>query len=169
MFHVFSQFILEKLMTPLFKKLNFKSQNECLILNPPESFNAELEQIRPFTTIQKNLDSLDSVSFALIFLTQQAEIKNAINTIAPKLIDDAVLWFCYPKKTSKKYSSDINRDSGWDSLGEHQFEPVRMVAIDEDWSALRFRKVTMIKKLTRNDAMLLSEDGKIRKVKSPNG
>ncbi|NCP83458.1 MAG: hypothetical protein GW823_00895 [Bacteroidetes bacterium] len=156
-------------MTPLFKKLNFKDQTVCFILNAPESFNIDLEQIRPFTTIQTNLNSLDSVSFALLFLTQQAEIEKTLNAVAPKLIDDAVLWFCYPKKSSKKYSSDINRDSGWESLGEHQFEPVRMVAIDEDWSALRFRKVNLIKKITRNESMLLSEAGKRRKVKSPNG
>jgi len=158
-----------KLMTPLFKKLNFKGQNECFILNSPESFDAELELIRPFTTVQKNLDSLNSVSFALLFLTQQAEIEKTIHTIDSKLIDDAVLWFCYPKKSSKKYTSDINRDSGWESLGAHQFEPVRMVAIDEDWSALRFRKANLIKKLTRNDSMLLSEAGKQRKDNSQNG
>jgi hypothetical protein len=34
-------------------------------------------------------------------------------------------------------------------LGAAGFEPVRMVAVDEDWSALRFRRVGFIKTLTR--------------------
>ena len=37
-------------------------------------------------------------------------------------------------------------------------KPVRMVAIDEDWSALRFRKAEHIKTMTRSFAM--SEAGK---------
>ena len=33
--------------------------------------------------------------------------------------------------------------------GAAGFEPVRMVAIDEDWSALRFRRAEFIKTMTR--------------------
>jgi hypothetical protein len=32
-------------------------------------------------------------------------------------------------------------------LGEYNLEPVRQVAIDKDWSALRFRRVDKIKTL----------------------
>ena len=32
-----------------------------------------------------------------------------------------------------------------------------MVAIDEDWSALRFRRVEFIKKMTRRKSMTISE------------
>jgi len=54
-----------------------------------------------------------------------------------------------PQATSKRYKSEINRDTGWQALGQAGFEPVRAVAIDEDWSALRFRRVEFIKTLTR--------------------
>jgi len=60
-----------------------------------------------------------------------------------------VVWFAYPKGSSKKYTSQINRDNGWAVLGKAGFEPVRMVAIDEDWSAVRFRRVEFIKTMTR--------------------
>ena len=46
----------------------------------------------------------------------------------------------YPKVSSKKYTTDYNRDSGWNLLGEWGMEPVRQVAIDQDWSALAFPK-----------------------------
>jgi hypothetical protein len=61
------------------------------------------------------------------------------------LMDDGVLWFCYPKKTSKKYSSDIDRDHGWKVLNDSGLYGIRMVAIDKDWSALRFRNKKYIK------------------------
>jgi hypothetical protein len=73
-----------------------------------------------------------------------------------------VIWFAYPKGSSKKYKSEINRDSGWKVLGEAGFEPVRMVAIDEDWSAVRFRRVEFIKTLTRGKEHRMSAGGKAR-------
>ena len=53
----------------------------------------------------------------------------------------------YPKKTSKKYSATVSRDEGWGPLGENGYETVRLIALDEDWSILRFRK-TVNKKST---------------------
>ena len=61
------------------------------------------------------------------------------------LMADGVLWFCYPKKTSKKYHSDIDRDHGWKILNDSGLNGIRMVAIDKDWSALRFRNKKYIK------------------------
>jgi len=57
---------------------------------------------------------------------------------------DPLLWFAYPKGSSKKYRCAFNRDTGWDVLKSLGFDTVRAVAIDEDWSALRFRRVECI-------------------------
>ncbi len=114
----------------------------------------------------RTTDPVISVAFALIFVTRQSEIDTLIPQIAPGLAGDAVLWMCYPKKTSKNYKCNFNRDTGWQLLGDYSLEPVRMVAIDEDWSALRFRKVEYIKKMTRNFGAL-SEAGKIKSGQQP--
>jgi len=53
--------------------------------------------------------------------------------------------FAYPKGTSKKYKCDFNRDTGWDKLKEAGFDTVRSIAIDEDWTGLRFRRKEFIK------------------------
>jgi hypothetical protein len=67
--------------------------------------------------------------------------------------DDEVIWLAYPKLSSKKYTCEFNRDTGWQALGDIGFEGVRMVAIDEDWSALRFRRAENIKTIIRSFAM----------------
>ena len=79
-----------------------------------------------------------------------------------QIMSAAVLWFAYPKKSSKLYRSDINRDAGWDVLGKFGFEPVRQIALNEHWSALRFRVVAEIKNLTRRTFMAISEEAKKR-------
>ncbi|MAF63879.1 MULTISPECIES: hypothetical protein [Pseudomonadota] len=45
--------------------------------------------------------------------------------------------------------SDITRDDGWESLAAQDLLPVTQVAIDNDWSALRFRYRDEIARLTR--------------------
>ena len=102
------------------------------------------------------------VRFAIAFVITQKELDEASEALAASAEGDAILWFAYPKKSSKKYRCEFNRDSGWNVLGKAGFEGVRMVAIDDDWSALRFRRVEFVKSLTRRESFALSEGGKKR-------
>jgi hypothetical protein len=149
-------------MTPLFKKLNFKDQKSILIINSPASFEKELQEMESITTIHKEFKKAKEIEFAICFATKQSQIDQCIRDIYPRLKGDAILWMCYPKGTSKKYKCDFNRDTGWHVLGQYNLEPVRAVAIDEDWSALRFRKVEFIKKITRRESFALTDDAKKR-------
>jgi len=135
-------------MPTIFEKLNFKDQPEILLLNAPASFEPELAALQG-VTIQRSVQSVGKITFALAFVIQQQQVNDLAAAIAPKAQGDAVIWFAYPKGTSKKYKCEFNRDNGWDALRQAGFEGVRMVAIDEDWSALRFRRVGYIKSMTR--------------------
>ena len=135
-------------MSAIFKKLNLKDQKEILVLNPPSSFEPELAALTD-VTIQQDIKSLKNIEFSLVFVTKQAEVDSLASAIAQRSEGDAILWFAYPKASSKKYTCEFNRDTGWDALGELGFEAVRQVAVDADWSALRFRRVEFIKILTR--------------------
>jgi len=107
------------------------------------------------------------VSFSLTFLMTQAEVDSLAPAIARKAQGDALLWFAYPKGSSKKYRSQIDRDHGWDVLGREGFEPVRMVAIDEDWSAVRFRRKSFIKVMTRSKSYQLTARARKRGTDLP--
>ena len=131
-------------MPSTFEKLNLKNQTTILVLNPPASFEPELAALHGVTVL-RNLQPLDAIDFSLAFVTTQQQVDTLAAAIASRAKGDAVVWFAYPKGTSKKYKSEINRDTGWQALGQAGFEPVRAVAIDEDWSALRFRRVEFIK------------------------
>lgn len=149
-------------MTPLFKKLNFKDQKSIIALNYPPTFESELAGMKDFAVITKDLQAAKEIEFVIVFVTMQSEVDNFVKEINAKLKGDAVIWFCYPKGTSKNYKCDFNRDTGWTSFGELGLEPVRMVAIDDDWSALRFRKVEFIKKITRRESFALTAEAKKR-------
>ena len=148
-------------MASVFSKLNLKDQKELLILNAPESFEPELAALAG-VAIVRDVNEVSEIAFSLAFVTTQQQVDETTKSVAAKTKGDAVVWFAYPKGSSKKYKCDFNRDSGWHELGKAGFEPVRQVAIDEDWSALRFRRVEFIKKLTRQESFALTEEGKAR-------
>jgi len=131
-------------MSPLFNKLNLKDQNEILVVNAPASFDTELALLDA-VTIRRDVAKSRQCQFALVFAVKQTEVDKYSEALAGKLEGDAILWFAYPKGSSKKYQCDFNRDTGWDVLRSLGFDTVRMVAIDADWSALRFRRVEFIR------------------------
>lgn len=140
-------------MHPVFQKLNYKGQSPIRVLNAPPTLLPVLEEMRPLTTILTTLTGAKNAPFVLAFATRKAEVDKLAPRIAKAAPGDAVIWIAYPKGTSKNYSCDFNRDNGWDQLGVHGFEPVRQVAIDADWTALRFRRAGFIKTMTRTFAM----------------
>jgi len=131
-------------MNPVFRKLNLKNQTQILVLSAPSSFEPELASLRG-VTVAREIAQTQSVDFALAFVTNQAALESVVPAIVERAVGDAVLWFAYPKLSSKKYHSDLNRDEGWAVLAAAGFRPVRQVAIDADWSAVRFRRVEFVK------------------------
>jgi hypothetical protein len=140
---------------PTFAKLNLKDQAEIVILNAPASFEPELKSLKG-VTVRRNAKGGD-IDFSLAFVMTQKDVDTLGPQVAKKAKGDAIVWFAYPKGSSKKYKSQINRDNGWAVMGKAGFEPVRMVAIDEDWSALRFRRVEFIKTMNRPDEVRLTK------------
>lgn len=152
--------------TALFKKMTFGLSPHAVVLHAPDSFSSELEAMRAETDVFENIPEHEPVSFALVFVQTLEGIETAVASLQNRLVEDPQLWFAYPKGTSKKYTCELNRDAGWQALGKAGFEPVRQVAIDEDWSALRFRHVHFIKQMKRSQTMALSNTGKERTRKS---
>ena len=131
-------------MANLFEKLNLGSRQEIVVLNAPASFEPELAKL-PVITIHHHLESVTEADFWLAFVTRKKEVGKLAPQVAKRAKGDAIVWFAYPKGTSKKYTCDFNRDTGWNVLKKAGFDTVRAVAIDADWTALRFRRVEYIK------------------------
>jgi hypothetical protein len=123
----------------IFDKLNLKDQEAVVVINSPPSFESELRRLKG-VKILRDAQGVSSVEFAIVFVTQRKEVDRAARDLIKKSAPDATLWFAYPKGTSKTIKSEVNRDKGWDAMNGAGFDTVRLVAIDTDWSALRFRR-----------------------------
>ena len=153
------------LMNPVIKKLQYKLQEEVLIVDAPAEFKEVKADWKKTAKIHTEAAGSKTFSFALIFVKTEADVKKAAKNYIKLLEPDAVSWMAYPKKTSKKYTSEITRENGWSALGELGYEGVAMVSIDEDWTAFRFRKADYIKTMKRRQEMAMSKEGKERTKK----
>lgn len=132
-------------MKTLLEKLNYKGQKRIAVINIEKDFTLDSNNELINTVIDNEIDLKYPYDYMIIFVRKVSDVEKIAPVALHNLVADGVLWFCYPKKTSRKYSSDIDRDHGWKALNDTGFFGIRMVAIDEDWSALRFRNRKYIK------------------------
>jgi len=132
-------------MKNLLDKLNYKGQNRIALINAGvktfQTLSKELKDVQ----IDKEIDPRYPYGFMILFVKSVSEVEFFAPIALHNLLADGVLWFCYPKKSSKKYTSDLERDNVWKALNDFGFHGIRLVAVDEDWSAMRFRNVKYIK------------------------
>ena len=132
-------------MKNLLDKLNYKGQKRISVLNAEEDFINSISTDLNNVIIDQKIDPRYPYEFIIIFVKSETEVEMFGPVILHNLIADGILWFCYPKKTSKKFKSEIDRDHGWKLLNDSGLHGIRLVAIDKDWSALRFRNKKYIK------------------------
>jgi hypothetical protein len=133
----------------LLSKLNYKVQDRIAIINAEEKFLISLADELKNVVVDKVTDPRYPYNFMIIFVRSVKEVEHHTPFALHNLYADGVLWFCYPKKSSKNYSSDLDRDHGWKVLNDSGFHGIRIVSIDNDWSALRFRNIKYIKSLQK--------------------
>jgi len=148
-------------MSSLWKKLNLKDQRQVAVLDAPASFAPALEQLSAVDVITR-LEAVTGVELLLAFVTRAAEVEALAAWLGPNAPGDPIIWLAYPKARSKHATSELNRDTGWRPLGIAGFEAVRQVAIDDDWSALRFRRVEHIKTMKRDHRRAMTPEGKTK-------
>lgn len=110
----------------LAKKLNLKDTSSLRILHKP-------------TSVQ--LDDVSSDAKAegvIVFVTKSKDLSKAKPAFEAAR-EDKIAWIAYPK--AGQLGTDLNRDILWTEVGklDPKIKPVRQVALDDVWSALRFR------------------------------
>ncbi len=133
-------------MDPLLKKMNWKEGMKIRVWNLPTELSELVESWEKEGLMAYEKEKSD---FMLAFVHTEQEVEKYFIQMHELAPEDEAIWLAYPKGTSRKYKSQINRDKGWKFLGQFEYEGVRQIAIDEDWSALRFRSVRFIKTMKR--------------------
>jgi len=91
--------------------------------------------IEPLPEGARVVDALADATVGLMFVDSAAATRAMCDTHRDELTRPTILWIAYPKGNK----ADINRDSLWKIVAEYGLRPNSQVAVDDTWSALRFR------------------------------
>ena len=121
---------------PVARKLGMNLGMRALIIAPPPGYLKLLTPVPDGLTVSSRADGM--YPFVPVFATRLAEIGTFAKKLPKHAAPNALVWISYPKKTSK-VEGDLSRDVIREAMGGTGWRAVSIVAIDEVWSALRFR------------------------------
>jgi hypothetical protein len=117
--------------------MSAKSIAEKLLIKPGGTVWASdperLDLVQPLPDGVHRADLAEATT-ALVFADDSASLRATLAAHGD-LHAPSACWVLYPKGNR----TDVNRDSLWPILSEHGMRPISQVAVDETWSALRFR------------------------------
>ncbi len=79
----------------------------------------------------------DAAGAVLAFALTAADLTTTADAAIRAAREDRLAWIAYPK--AGQLGTDLNRDSLARAVSELGVRPVRQIALDDTWSALRFR------------------------------
>ncbi|HEY3007671.1 MAG TPA: hypothetical protein VGJ63_06330 [Micromonosporaceae bacterium] len=119
--------------------MSAKTVAEKLLIEPDSavwvSEAGHRDLLEPLPAGARHVEELESANTAVVFARDAASLRSILQRHGGKLTRPDTLWVAYPKAGR----SDINRDSLWPNLAEYGLRPIGQVAVDNVWSALRFR------------------------------
>jgi len=129
-------------MTSIVKKLGLKPGMRALLVDAPSGYMKALAPLPDHVEVSRSLGSAHE--FVQFFATKKSEITKSARKLLQSAAPGALVWLTYPKKTSG-VESDLNREAVWAAMEGTGWRPVSQIAIDDVWSALRFRPTQDVK------------------------
>jgi len=114
----------------------------ALVISAPSGYIDSLVPLPDRVEVSESLGSAHD--FVQFFATKKSEIAKSAKKLLQSAGPGALVWITYPKKTSG-VDSDLSREAVWAAMEGTGWRPVSQIAIDEIWSALRFRPIQEVK------------------------
>ena len=112
-------------------KLQLKPGQSVAIANRPDDLAFEFGSDHPVSDRPEQADAV------VVFAANRAELERLRDRYVEPAKRDALTWVAYPK--AGQLGTDLNRDVLAKLVQTHAVRPVRQVALDDVWSALRLR------------------------------
>jgi hypothetical protein len=120
----------------LMKKLQLKAGGRLLVVGAPAKFKAVLDPIAA--------PAGEPCEGALVFCEGASDVDAWAAKAIAAAPEDGLLWFAY-RKGEAGMAAGIGRDIGWEVLTRLGYRGVRMVSLDDEWSAKRCRETAKVK------------------------
>jgi hypothetical protein len=118
---------------PVAERLQVKGDRRLAVIGA----SAALEKTVGAAKARADLAKADVV---LLFAPNRAGFDTKLPGVLKQMPPAAILWVAYPKLSSK-LAADLSRDIIHALAPDHGLDTVSQIAIDDDWSALRLKRV----------------------------
>ena len=122
--------------TPLLKKLGIKAGFHCIIFNEPVEYWKWLSPL-PEEVKVKTKAERESLDFTHLFVKEKKIFEKEFIKHKAFLKKDGMMWISWPKKSSK-VATDLDENIIRDFGLENGLVDVKVCAVDETWSGLKF-------------------------------
>ena len=129
-------------MASIVKKLGLKPRMRALVLRAPSGYMNSLSPLPDQVEISQDLGGIHE--FVQFFAMKKSDIVGSAKKVLQSAAPGALVWISYPKRASG-LDSDLSREIVWSAMEGTGWRPVSQIAIDEVWSALRFRPIADVK------------------------
>ncbi len=119
---------------PVAERLQVKGERRLAVVGAP----AALEKTIGAKKARADMAEAD---VALLFVANRAAFDRQLPALLKKTRRTAIIWLAYPKLTSP-LAADLSRDVIHKLAPGHGLDTVSQIAIDDDWSALRLKRVS---------------------------
>lgn len=121
--------------TPLAKKLGLKMGQRAIAVNAPPQYYKLLVGLPTEFCFETRVSG--TFDFIHVFVTKRAELIRRLGPLKQKLAYNGLLWVSWPKKTSALFR-DLGENEVRDVGLATGLVDVKVCAIDDDWSGLKF-------------------------------
>ncbi|MFK8015400.1 MAG: DUF3052 domain-containing protein [Gammaproteobacteria bacterium] len=118
---------------PLFQKLGLKPGMRCLVIDPPEHFDALMSGVAGVQFSQR----IRSADIVHLFCRNRRALERRLDRALRSVADPGALWVSWPKKSSPLFK-DLTEGTFRELILPTGWVDVKVCAVDADWSALKF-------------------------------
>jgi len=119
----------------LSRKLLLRPGCRVALVNAPAGYAERLQPLpEGAAVVEPTASGVDVVQVFVRDMADLDRLATAFASVGP----DGLLWISYPKG-GRKAGTDLNRDVLWERMSTYGLAGVTLVAVDETWSAMRFR------------------------------
>jgi hypothetical protein len=118
---------------PAAERLQVKGDRRLAVVGA----SSDLESTIGASEVRSDVAEADVV---ILFAPDRARLDALLPAVLTRASRAAILWVAYPKLTSR-FAADLSRDAVRALAPEHGLDTVSQIAIDDDWSALRLKRV----------------------------
>ncbi|MEC8891375.1 MAG: hypothetical protein VX426_06555 [Chloroflexota bacterium] len=123
----------------LIDKLMITKSTRLLVMSAPHGYIDKITPLKEGATLSTvgELATDEPYDFIQIFVRNRLDVMELAPAAPAVLSSDGILWFSYPRRTPN-LETDIDSNSGWETLLNAGWRAVLEISIDETWSAIQF-------------------------------